>query len=803
MTSGPLNSVSSHPRQQAGSSPPCEAPIDQAKPSEEAPPGEEVLPVEQARPGEVTPPPPTTYHDTTTVGEGRGEPADGPALTPGNVVGDCTIESVIGEGGSSMVYLARQRGLDRRVAIKVLRTPAGSRESRWRFTLEARVLGGLDHPCIARVFGSGVTEDGRPYLLMEYIDGSPITEGAAGLSPREKVRLFLDVCDAVQAAHRSGVIHRDIKPTNVLVERGRASAGRRGPGVKLLDFGIARVMQANAPQIGPHTHAGMLLGTAAYMSPEQAAGLHDEVGTTSDVFSLGVVLFELLAGRAPRACFGGPGSARLPLDEQLRRLRTEPAPALSRFDRSLRGDLDTIVARALELSPARRYQSPGEFRDDLERWLEQRPIEARRPGAWYRARLWVKRNRAATAAIVSIAGAAAFGGVMAARAWAVEQREHQSALAHYSLLLDEVVDEAAKRAATREFRLNILEAASSGIEADLERRPDDPRLLAMSAQATAGLASIRIEQTRYSDAMRLQERALRLRERVCAVNPQSRAARLERSIQVVRVGDIAGRTDPARRLRLYEEAHAELLKLCDEDPADPRTLESLTWSYERLGFLAEIDRGSAAAMPYFRRRLEVALQLLELDPASVAAAYTYSEGLQQLTCRVVDQARTSQPPGPSRFETRRLAEITDLTARTVEAGRRLETLIPDEVRASHVLVRALAGMSNFYRELARVEEARPYAEEALARAQRLFEQDHNGPVAVWCMLHALDELWMIHTAAAEHDRACGCAERQIAVIEQTPDAGRGQSDFAAALLQAQQRRDDATAQALTARRGRE
>ncbi|MCC6679037.1 MAG: protein kinase [Phycisphaerales bacterium] len=725
-------------------------------------------------------------HDTPFDGPGPAD-SDAPPLAAGTSVGDCTIESVIGEGGSSVVYLARQRGLDRPVAIKVLRAPAGSRQARWRFTLEARVLGRLDHPGIARVFGSGVTGDGRPYLLMEYIDGSPITEAASGLTFREKVRLFLDVCDAVQAAHRSGVIHRDIKPSNVLVEKARAD-GRST--VKLLDFGIARVTQEGSALFTAHTYAGTLLGTAAYMSPEQAAGQHDEIGTTSDVFSLGVVLFELLAGRIPRPCFGGTGSAsaRLPLDEQLRRLRTDPAPPLSRFNRSLGGDLETIVARALEIAPARRYQSPGEFRADLERWLDKRPIEARRPGAWYRARLWVRRNRAATATIAAILTLGAFASVMGIKAWQLERREYESALAHYTLLLDQLVDEAARRTATREFRLGILEAASAGIQRDLHRRPDDLRLLALSAQSITGIASIRLEQARHDEALALQERALTLRQRIAAANPKDRAARLDLCTQMVRVGDIAGRIDPDRRLGMYQQAHGQLLELCQEDPTDACALDSLTWSYERLGRLIELQSGRTASMPYFRERHAAAERLLALEPDSVAATYSYAEGLQQLTSRLLEEARLPEAPDGPRFDPIRLAEAIDFQNRSIEAGRRLEALVPSEVRATHIMVRAVARMSYLNRQLDRLDEARPCAEEALLRAEKLFEQDPLNTTAAWCMLHALDELVQVHIAAGEPDQARRCTERQIAIIKQTPDRGEGESEFARALDQAREMR---------------
>lgn len=736
-----------------------------------------------------------TTSDSATPGSG-GDSSAGPEppggderanLPPGSVIGECTIEEVIGEGGSSVVYRAQQAGLDRRVAVKVLRSPAGSRQARWRFALEARVLARLDHPSIARVHGSGVSGDGRPYLVMEYIDGRPITEEAAGLAVRERVRLFLEVCEAVQAAHRMGIIHRDIKPSNVLVERGPDELR-----VKLLDFGIARVSEEETGLATAHTHAGALLGTAAYMSPEQAAGHQDEVGTTSDVFSLGVLLFELLTGRTPRPCFGGTGSAsvRLPLDEQLRRLRTEPAPPLSRFDRTLRGDLETIVARALELSASRRYHSPGELRADLSRWLERRPIEARRPGAWYRARMWVRRNRAAAAAIAVIGVLGAFGLAMAVKARHVERREYESALSHYALLLDRLVDEAGKRAATREFRLGILQSAAADIRRDLLRRPDDPRLQALSAQSISGIGTVRLEEGKFKEALYHQERALELLERVVAARPDDRAARLALCTQCVRVGDIAGRENPVRRRAMYERAHGELVALCEEDPGDAGALEALTWSHERLAVLTQKARGSAAALPQFREQLAAAERLLALRPGAIAAVYARCEALLQMA----GSLRGSLPAGvevdgPGQDQFSRVAR------RSLDAARQLVALAPEEVRSTHVLVRALGLMASLHGELGEVEQARMLATESLSRAERLIGLDPQGSLPVWCMVHALDSLWQVHARADEPEAARRCMERQIAVIERTPGHGLGDSDFAETLLRAIARRDEAAGRA--------
>ena len=316
-------------------------------------------------------------------GEGRGDgrpPWEEPALPPGTVVGGYTLERVLGEGGMGVVYVARQDRPRRTVALKVIRpaltTPAMLR----RFETEAEILGRLQHPGIAQIYEAGIA-DGRPFLAMELVDGRTLVEHAehAGLGTRERLELVARVCDAVQHAHQKGVIHRDLTPRNILVDPAAPEPpdGRRaGLGVvgapKVLDFGVARATDSDLQVSTLRTSLGQLVGTLPYMSPEQVAGDQNEVDTRSDVYALGVILYQLLAGRLPYDV------ASRSIADAARVIRDEHPSRLSAISRVFRGEIDTIVAKAMDKDRTRRYQSAADLRDDLRRHIAGEPIAAKR-----------------------------------------------------------------------------------------------------------------------------------------------------------------------------------------------------------------------------------------------------------------------------------------------------------------------------------------------------------------------------------------------------------------------------------------
>lgn len=328
----------------------------------------------------------------------------------GDSFGNYNPIRVLGHGGMGVVFLAEQTGaLRRQVALKVLKTDFDTRAIAQGFTREKQTLARLHHPNIVHVFDAGVSAFLRPYFVMEVVEGLPITRYADenGLTVGERVALFLQVCDALEHAHAQGILHRDLKPSNVLVALGH---------VKVIDFGIAKIMagidQGLATQRSLLTSEGRLAGTPGYMSPEQAGLLAAEVSPPSDVYSLGAILYELLAGKPAldltRWTSGDGSGSILAL---LQAIRDQEPPLLSArvrdnpgLARKLKGDLEAIAAMALAKDPAHRYQTVSALAADLRGWLEHRPVSARRLDLRYRFDKWRRRNRvAATAAAVALA----------------------------------------------------------------------------------------------------------------------------------------------------------------------------------------------------------------------------------------------------------------------------------------------------------------------------------------------------------------------------------------------------------------
>lgn len=333
-------------------------------------------------------------------------------------VGAFRILDEIGRGGMGVVYRAEQEHPVRRpVALKLLRRSLHSERAISRFELECQAMAALKHSGIAHIYAAGVADDGRPYLAMELVSGQPITDycDAKGLDIRARIRLMLEVCGAVRHAHQNALIHRDIKPSNVLVAE---NTGGARP--KVIDFGVVKPLGNAVVEEGLQTVAGELLFTPHYMSPEQATLDVSNVDTRTDVYGLGLLLYELLCGRRP---FDLP-DASTSFDDVRRIIRErEPTPP-SRYRRVLRGDLDAIVLRALEKDPDRRYGSAEELAADLERFLVGEPVVARRAGRLYRLRRFLEKRKLATAvvagALVTLVSFTAF--VVRQNARLVEER---------------------------------------------------------------------------------------------------------------------------------------------------------------------------------------------------------------------------------------------------------------------------------------------------------------------------------------------------------------------------------------------
>jgi eukaryotic-like serine/threonine-protein kinase len=341
-----------------------------------------------------------------------------PSEKPGDQIGHYTLVERIGEGGCSVVYLAEQLEPVRRpVALKLIKAGMDTWQVVARFEVERQALALMDHPHIAKVFDAGVTTTGRPYFVMELLRGVPITHycDQHRLTVKQRLELFVHVCQAVQHAHQKGIIHRDLKPSNILV----TTADQPSP--KIIDFGIAKAMQVRLTDRAIVTWFGQFVGTPAYMSPEQARMSTEDIDARTDIYALGVLLYELLTGATP---FNQETLATAAFDDIRRMIQeTEPPKPSARLAglgqeladvakhrqsepgvlrRSLRGDLDWIVMKALEKDRQRRYATANELAEDIQRHLAHEPVLAGPPGAGYRMRKFVRRNRVGAAVGVAV-----------------------------------------------------------------------------------------------------------------------------------------------------------------------------------------------------------------------------------------------------------------------------------------------------------------------------------------------------------------------------------------------------------------
>src|SRR5262245_42514534 len=354
-----------------------------------------------------------------------------PLAATGGAIGPYKLLEVVGEGGMGTVYLAEQQEPIRRlVALKVIKAGMDSKAVLARFEAERQALALMDHPNIAKVLDAGATPSGRPYFAMELVKGIPITRycDEMRLPPRERLGLFVRVCEAVQHAHQKGVIHRDLKPSNVLIA---PYDGQPVP--KVIDFGVAKAAGQPLTDKTLFTGLAAVVGTPEYMSPEQAELNNRDVDTRSDVYSLGVLLYELLTGTTPLDRSRVKGAALL---EVLRLVREEeppkpstrvstaaglPALAASRgleprtLRGLLRGEPDWIVMKALEKDRNRRYETASAFAADVRRYLTDEPVQACPPSAWYRFRKLARRNRRAlvTASALTLAALVGVGALAA------------------------------------------------------------------------------------------------------------------------------------------------------------------------------------------------------------------------------------------------------------------------------------------------------------------------------------------------------------------------------------------------------
>jgi serine/threonine protein kinase len=411
-------------------------------------------------------------------------------------VGPYRLLEQIGEGGMGEVWLAEQVGpLRRQVAFKIIKAGLDTAQVVGRFEAERQALALMDHPAIAKVFDAGATNQGRPYFAMEYVRGESLSAycDRQRLSIRDRIDLFVLLCEGVQHAHQKGIIHRDLKPSNILV-----TEQDDRPVPKIIDFGIAKAISQPLTDLPLHTSLGGFVGTLEYMSPEQAS-LSGDIDTRTDIYSLGVILYEVLTGLPPvdrqKLIAGGLDDVRRTIREtetprpstrvtglpsesitNATSRRTEP----SHLAAMLRGDLDWITLKALEKDRARRYATVGDLASDLRRYLANEPVLASPPGVTYRLGKFVRRHRAmvgAAAALAIVVAAAAVAVALQARRIAVERDRANAEAATAKQVSDflvglfKVSDPNEGRANTLTAR-ELLESGVANIERDLAAQPE-------------------------------------------------------------------------------------------------------------------------------------------------------------------------------------------------------------------------------------------------------------------------------------------------------------------------------------------
>ncbi|HET8947495.1 MAG TPA: serine/threonine-protein kinase, partial [Candidatus Polarisedimenticolia bacterium] len=635
----------------------------------------------------------------------------------------------LGEGGMGEVWLAEQTDPVRRnVALKVIRAGMDTKQITTRFEAERQALALMDHPAIAKVFDAGETPGGLPFFVMEHVRGEPITDfcDAQRLPNEERMALFLLVCDGVQHAHEKGIIHRDLKPSNVLV----ALQGDR-PAPKIIDFGVAKATAGRLTDKTMFTEAGVLIGTPEYMSPEQAdlGGL--DVDTRSDVYALGVMLYELLTGALPfdvkalRA--GGLDAIRRRIREvepprpsirvrtmgaasaeSARNRRTDPPHLAKR----LQGDLDWIVMKALEKDRSRRYRSPSELAEDLGRYLRLEPVHAHAPSARYRAMKFVRRHRLGVAAAsliaLSLAGGTAASTLALVRAHRAESRARADAAAKTRVAdflkdLFKVSNPNTARGNSVTAR-ELLDKAAGSIEGPLSAEP------ALQAELAEIIGEVYVNLGLDARAEPLFRKAVQIRKRDLGSGHVDTLDSMRHLTNAV-----SGQF----RFAEAEKLNAEALDISTRvlGPEDPLTISCRS---DRAGIVYREGRYADAERLY-AETLDLQKRVLGPEDEDTLAS------TDNLAVVYQSQGRD--------------AEAERLFGRTLEIEKRV--LGPEHTRT----LNTMANLVKIYLHMGRYAEAEPLSRQCLEIMNRVLGPDHPD------RLNAMTDLGLVYQAQGRYAEA--------------------------------------------------
>ncbi len=535
-------------------------------------------------------------------------------------IGHFRILRRIGDGGMGTVFEAEQDNPRRKVALKIIRSSVASESVLRRFEHEVQILGQLKHPGIAQIYEAGTHDEGTgavPYFAMEYVQGRSLSEFVQQTHPtvRAKLSLMSEISDAVHHAHQKGVIHRDLKPANIIVEdtpptsvSGEGSSGGRP---RILDFGVARAIHSDIQLVTMHTEVGQIVGTLSYMSPEQVAGRSDEIDVRSDVYALGVILYEILAGRLPYDL----RDQSLAEAESL--IRTQEPTRLSSIDSVFRGDIQTIVTKALAKEKERRYQSALQFGDDIRRYLRDEPIQARPASRVYQIRKFARRNRAIVCGVAAVFVTLVLGivgiSVALVRATHLEQlavqrledsrRSAAKATATTSFLQDMLSSVDPANALGREITVRqTLDEAAAKIESGILK--DDPDVES-DLRSTIGTTYLALGH--YAEAEPQLRTALEIRRRLYG-DPYP---------------DVATSLNNLALLYNQQGRHGEEESLLREALSIQRRLHGdkhvdVASTMQSLGAALRTQHKYAEAEPFYRDALAMRLELLGHDHLDVA-----------------------------------------------------------------------------------------------------------------------------------------------------------------------------------------
>jgi len=692
----------------------------------------------------------------------RGLEGFGPIVDPDRIadgeprprVGRYEIVGTLGHGGMGVVYEARQSAPERAVALKLLRPGLLSEDRLRRFEHEARVLGRLNHPGIAQVYEAGTARVGstdQPFIAMELVRGERLDLHAVRRRPslRERIGRIIELCDAVQHAHDQGVVHRDLKPANLLVSE-------RGP-LKVLDFGVARIVGADVEALTQMTGTGQVLGTLPYMSPEQVRGTRADVDARSDVYAIGVIAYELLSGKRPLQL----ESCSLP--EAARIIAEDEPTTLGRLDRRLRGDLEILVGKALAKEPERRFATPRELAAELQRHLDDEPIKSRPPSRAYRIQKFTRRHRELVLGVALAFAVLLAGGVTstvlyfrsqgnlaravkaegdwreAAQRAALAEAEWQEAarragieaglageVSDFLVRLFEVSDPSGQ-AGAHVTALELLDRGRQEIATELADQPDVRRRL-MSV-----MGRVYFQLGQYGRALPL------IGETLAALRASEDPAPLELADALFAIGEIHHFQGDIQEIRpYYEEALA--LRRTSLPPAHPdvtRSIDVLARLFRDLQTDEDLERAHGLAQEAYDLRRE-----------GGASEFELSESLQTL-------ASLETHAGGDLREARRLnLEALAIRERLQEGDSKVAFRTPE-------LLHALGDVEF---RLGNDDRAEELYRQCLEQSRERFGPDHV------FVSHSLRGLAGVHTRHHRYDEAEACLDEALRL---TTDADRG------------------------------